>query len=223
MTSNKDTISKRHYFATAAGVVLCIVLIPLLVINVTLIMKSFTQPEKVPDFLGYKPFIVLSGSMEPAIMTGDLVITQEVDPKDLKEGDVIAYRYAGQTVITHRIQQVTEKDGLRAFITKGDANNVEDNVIPTEDLVEGRLRWTVPGVGDAAMFLQTPYGLLLAAGVPLFLFLLVDLLRRRHKDGHEKTKTQALEEELERMKQKLAEGGTPPGSPEQGGDTNHKE
>ena len=57
----------------AVGIALCVVFVPLLLINVTLIVKSYTSPDKVPDFLGYKPFIVLSGSMEPSIMTGDMV------------------------------------------------------------------------------------------------------------------------------------------------------
>ena len=47
----------------AVGIVLCVVFIPLLLINVTLIVKSYTNPNDVPDFMGYKPFIVLSGSM----------------------------------------------------------------------------------------------------------------------------------------------------------------
>lgn len=212
---------RSHPLMTIIGILLCVVLIPLLAVNVTLIAKSFINTEEIPDFMGYKPFIVLSGSMEPAVMTGDLVITQEVDPAALKAGDVIAYRYGQETVITHRIREVTEKDGLLAFITKGDANNVEDNVMPTGDLVEGRLRWTLPGVGNAAMFLQTPYGLLIAAGVPLLLYLLVDLLRRRRHEGHHKQEAQRLQEELELVKRQLAGAADTQSPPGQGGDTTH--
>ena len=224
--SRKNTSGGRPRFyriATVIGIVLCAALIPLLAVNITLIAKSFIHPEVVPDFMGYKPFIVLSGSMEPAVMTGDLVITQEVDPASLQAGDVIAYRYGDSSIITHRIREVTQKDGLRAFITKGDANNADDNVMPTEDLVEGRLRWTVPGLGDAAMFLQTPYGLLIAAGVPLLAYLLIDLLRRRRRDGHDRRESQRLQEELERMRQQLAQSAARSGTPGEGGDTNHME
>lgn len=192
-------------------------LIPLLVVNVTLIVKSFTLPDEIPDFFGYKPFIVLSGSMEPGIMTGDLIITKEADPATLAAGDVIAYRYGETSVITHRIQSVTNLDGQRAFVTKGDANNTEDNVMPTQDLVEGKLQWTLPGLGNAAMFLQTPAGLLLAAGVPLMLFFLVDLLRRRQEHGKEKAKSLLLEEELVRVKQQLQDSGSPYRGPDRKG------
>ena len=66
----------------AVGIALCVVFVPLLLINVTLIVKSYTSPDKVPDFLGYKPFIVLSGSMEPSIMTGDMVFVKEGGRRD---------------------------------------------------------------------------------------------------------------------------------------------
>ena len=88
----------------AVGIALCVVFVPLLLINVTLIVKSYTSPDKVPDFLGYKPFIVLSGSMEPSIMTGDMVFVKETDPDSLKVGDVIAYK-SGSAVVTHRIDR----------------------------------------------------------------------------------------------------------------------
>ena len=223
ITKEKAGKGRLRHVATLLGVILCVALVPLLAVNITLIAKSFIHPEEVPDFMGYKPFIVLSGSMEPAVMTGDLVITQEVDPASLQAGDVIAYRYGDSSIITHRIREVTQKDGLRAFITKGDANNADDNVMPTEDLVEGRLRWTVPGLGNAAMFLQTPYGLLIAAGVPLLAYLLIDLLRRRRRDGHDRRESQRLQEELERMRQQLAQSAARSGTPGEGGNTNHME
>lgn len=205
---------------TVIGILLCIALLPVLVVNVTLIVKSFVQPEEIPDFLGYKPFIVLSGSMEPGIRTGDLIITQEAAPETLAAGDVIAYRYGESSAITHRIQSVTQADGQLAFVTKGDANNAEDNVTPTGDRVEGRLLWTLPGLGSAAMFLQTPGGLLLAAGVPLFLFILFDLLRRRRAEKIDKAKNRLLAEELARVKEQLAATGAPRGDrPEEGGGT----
>lgn len=218
--SRKNTSGNRPRFyriATVIGIVLCIALIPLLVVNVTLIVKSLIWPEKIPDFMGYKPFIVMSGSMAPDIMVGDLIITQEAKPEDLSAGDVIAYRYGEESVITHRIQEVTRQDGALAFITKGDANNVEDNEVPTADRLEGRLRWTLPGLGNAAMFLQTPGGLLLAAGSPVLLFILIDTLRRRRADKTEQKKSSLLEEELARVKQQLASAEPPAGEGEGGG------
>ena len=95
----------------AVGIALCVVFVPLLLINVTLIVKSYTSPDKVPDFFGYKPFIVLSGSMEPSIMTGDMVFVKETDPDSLKVGDVIAYK-SGSAVVTHRSEVGERRDAV---------------------------------------------------------------------------------------------------------------
>ena len=135
----------------AVGIVLCVVFIPLLLINVTLIVKSYTNPNDVPDFMGYKPFIVLSGSMEPSIMTGDMVFVRETDENNLQVGDVIAYR-SGGAVITHRIVEVTTEGGEKRYITQGDANDSPDqnSVKPAE--VEGIYRRRIAGAGNLAMF-----------------------------------------------------------------------
>ena len=101
----------------AVGIALCVVFVPLLLINVTLIVKSYTSPDKVPDFFGYKPFIVLSGSMEPSIMTGDMVFVKETDPDSLKVGDVIAYK-SGSAVVTHRIVEVKSENGETRYVTQ---------------------------------------------------------------------------------------------------------
>ncbi len=139
------------------SILLCVILIPILVINLTLIVKSFVSPDKVPNFMGYKPFIVLSGSMEPVFASGDLVLVKEVPSDRLKEGDIIAFR-EGNAVVTHRILTIAEEDGTRRYVTKGDNNNVEDSIAITDEMIEGVYLQKVDGLGNAAMFMQTPLG-----------------------------------------------------------------
>ena len=71
------------------GIVLCILFIPIIIINLILIIGSYTSPEEIPGVLGFRPVIVLSGSMEPAIQTGDMILLHKADSSQLKEGDVI--------------------------------------------------------------------------------------------------------------------------------------
>lgn len=73
--------------------------------------------------LGFKvkPYVVQSGSMEPVIQTGGLVWIDTKD-KDVQVGDVVGYKVADDTYVTHRI--ISEEDGL--YITKGDANEAQD-------------------------------------------------------------------------------------------------
>src|SRR6185312_15120341 len=81
-----------------------------------------------PPVLRYQTYVVLSGSMEPAIRTGSVIVATAVDPKTLQVGDVITFLTAdGQENITHRIAAIHgDAQGHVSFITKGDANSVED-------------------------------------------------------------------------------------------------
>ncbi|WP_320956499.1 signal peptidase I [Enterocloster asparagiformis] len=183
----------------AVGIALCVVFVPLLLINVTLIVKSYISPDKVPDFLGYKPFIVLSGSMEPSIMTGDMVFVKETDPDSLKVGDVIAYK-SGSAVVTHRIVEVKSENGETRYVTQGDANNAADQSLVKPADVEGIYQRRVAGAGNLAMFMQTTTGMILFVVCPLVLFVLWDVIRRQLESRKEVSRTKELEMELERLR-----------------------
>ena len=77
---------------------ICFLLLVLL-INILIIIQSKTNPDKVPGVFGYKPFIVLSGSMESQIHVGDLVLVKEVDVNTLKVNDIIVYKFQQNQVI----------------------------------------------------------------------------------------------------------------------------
>ena len=183
----------------AVGIALCVVFVPLLLINVTLIVKSYTSPDKVPDFLGYKPFIVLSGSMEPSITTGDMVFVKETDPDSLKVGDVIAYK-SGSAVVTHRIVEVKSENGETRYVTQGDANNAADQGMVKPADVEGIYQRRIAGAGNLAMFMQTTTGMILFVVCPLVLFVLWDVIRRQLESRKEMSRTKELEMELERLR-----------------------
>jgi len=190
--------------ASGIAILLCIILIPILVMNLTIIVKSYLNPNEVPDFLGIKPFIVVTGSMEGTIDGGDFIVTKVVDPETLEVGDIISYSI-DSSVITHRIIEKTEVDGQPAFITKGDANNTEDQEPVTFDQVESIYLFRIAGMGTLAMFMQTPVGMLVFIGVPLCCFILYDLIRRRmqvKKDSKKDNETQA---ELENLRAQLDE------------------
>lgn len=181
------------------GIILCVVFIPILLINVTLIAKSYIHPDKVPDFMGYKPFIILSGSMEPDIMTGDMVFVKETGGASLKEGDVIAYR-SGEAVVTHRIIKVTQEEGQTRYITQGDANNTADQTPVRPEDVEGIYCRRIAGAGNLAMYMQTTTGMIVFIVCPLILLILWDVVRRRLLDKKEISRTRELELELERLR-----------------------
>ncbi len=137
-------------------VVICLLLVPILIMNLYIMVQSKINKDKVPNVFGYKPFIVLSNSMETKIHKGDLVLTKMVNPKTLKKEDVIAFRDAENTVTTHRIIDIVEEDGEKYFITKGDNNSAQDkNLVEFSD-VEGLYIARFPSIGSIMNSLAEP-------------------------------------------------------------------
>lgn len=149
---------KKWYqsFSNWLIIVGCVILIPILVINLWIMFQSKTDSDKVPSVFGYKPFMVLSGSMESDIHKGDLIITKETDPTKLKVNDIIAFKDAAGTITTHRIIDIVVNDGENYFITKGDNNSTQDlNLVALED-VEGIYVGRIPGIGSMMDSLSKP-------------------------------------------------------------------
>lgn len=205
----EEKSSASHKLLTVIGAVLCLIMLPILIINITLIIKSYTNKDEVPQIGGYCPLIVLTGSMEPEISSGDLIICKQIDGSAVQVGDVLAFfdpDSTGTAVLTHRVTEITEQDGALAFITKGDANNSEDRTpVPAENLV-GAYQFRIPGAGNVAMFMQTTAGLVVCVGIPLILLIAYDIIRRRRFEAQNQKDTAALLAELEALKaQKAAE------------------
>ena len=185
------------------GMVVCVLLAPILIMNLTIVIKSYINPNKVPDFFGIKPFVVTTGSMEPVIYGGDLVIVKTADPSKLKEKDIISFK-EGDAVITHRIIKLTETDGKPAFVTKGDANNVEDGNPVSYSQVEGLYLFKISKLGRLALYMQEPIGMFVFVGIPLCGFIIYDIRRRRLADQKEKSNDSEAQAEIERLKAELA-------------------
>lgn len=141
-------------------VLFLVIVLPFLIFNLTLIIKSKLYPDKIADFMGYKPFIVMSGSMETTINIGDLVIVKKVNSSSIHTGDIIAFKN-GNIVISHRVKEVINDSGIYKFKTKGDNNNVADDFIVSSDAIEGIFVNKIPGLGSILLFLGKPIGLLM--------------------------------------------------------------
>lgn len=127
------------------------VLIIIMVYNISLIAQSILKPNKTPSFLGVKTYVMISGSMEPNIEIGDIVVKAE---ENLDIGDVISYR-KGQSVITHRITQINKNEnGEIEYRTQGDNNNVEDEESIKPSNIEGKVIKIVPKLGKVTLILQ---------------------------------------------------------------------
>lgn len=204
MAKKKETNKKGNIFLTILGTLMCIILIPILIVNVTLIVKSYTNKEEVPSFGSYIPMVVLTDSMYPVIESGDLIILKTIEPEYVKKGDIINFfdpTGNGTTTVTHRVIEVTEDaTGSLAFRTKGDANNTDDKALVPAENVVGIYETRVPNVGKVAMFMSTTQGLIVCVGIPLILLVSYDFINRKRSDKKLQSDKEALLAEIERLK-----------------------
>ena len=207
---------------TIIGIVLCALLVPLLIVNVTLIIKSYTS-DGVPSFGGSIPQIVLSGSMEPTIKAGDLILSKTAEADEIKVGDVISFYDPagnGNSVVTHRVIEIVDDgDGTYSWRTQGDGNGgVPDRLaVPFENLVG---RWDgvrFPGLGSVALFMQTVPGIIVCVVVPFLLLVGYDFWRRRAYDKKEARHADELQAELDALRAAQANAQTPTGNADAAG------
>lgn len=208
MSQTKEKATTLHKVLTVIGTVLCIILIPILIINCILIVKSFTSDD-VPNVAGTLPLIVLTDSMYPVIESGDLIICHTEEPENIQVGDVIAFfdpAGNGSSIVTHRVIEVTEKNGEIAWRTKGDNNNTEDRLpVVASKLVAVYEGPRLAGFGNVALFMQSTPGLIICVVCPILLLVGYDMLRRRLYEKSNQKDTDQLMAELEELRRLKAE------------------
>ena len=188
-------------------IIILIILIPILFVSGVILINSYVHPDEVPSFFGWKPFIVLSGSMETQISVGDLVIVKEVDTSILKKGDIIAFK-ENDIVITHRIDDIITEDGMVKYITKGDNNNIRDEGTVLPEQVEGIFICNISRLGNLAIFIQTPMGMIVSLSIPVILLIIIVIMdsKKTNKIINEKLdKQKEMEEEIQRLKKQNEE------------------
>lgn len=131
----------------------------------------------VPAVVGAEySFVVLTASMTPAIAPGDVVIVDERDPAAIAEGDVITFvRGDSEVPVTHRVVGVTTTGGGVAFETRGDANGAPDAALVPGANVLGVVAVTIPYLGYAIQFADSPVGFALLVVVPFGLLVASEL------------------------------------------------
>ena len=128
---------------------------------------------------GWSALSVPTGSMQPVLPVGSLVIIHRVSVPDLRVGDIITYQNPLDTrkTITHRIVRTYLISGhIPGFITKGDANTVPDVPIPGGS-VQGKVAWHVPYLGGAIAIAKTWVGITALVYVPAILITIEELMR----------------------------------------------
>jgi signal peptidase len=141
---------------------------------IILLMTAAALTFLAPRF-GWSVDAVVSGSMEPELKVGAVVITRPVDTEEMKTGDIITfYSPLSEKLTSHRVVAVEESSSLH-FSTKGDANDDADPfTVPAENVV-GKVCFHIPYLGYVAQFVKTPLGFLLTLCLPGLIIIVMEL------------------------------------------------
>lgn len=136
----------------------------------------------VTNYMGYKTYIVRSGSMEPAIHTAAVAIVNENKSfYDIEIGDIVAFKLQTGELVTHRTIEETKIDGITYFMTKGDNNDMADGFTVNIQNYYGETIYSIPGLGYFMDWFMSPQGRIVAIGLGIGLILLYVLMQEEEE------------------------------------------
>lgn len=160
-------------FKKILGILGTILLIILLA--VVILMFNARISGEAPSVFGYQVFRVSSGSMEPELMIGDVILIKEAEPQDIQKGDIVTYKGEegdlNDKFITHKmIEDPQLVDGRYVFHTQG----IYEGAVPDPDWYEdqllGEFVCKIPFIDSVYSFFLKPYGLITFVLVIIVLF-----------------------------------------------------
>ena len=164
METKNKIIGKRNIFLLE-DMIFYLIIIPLIIVVIIIMYKRIEDPNKIPDIFGYKMFIILDDNMDKSIKYGDLVFTHNIEPKNLEQNDLIAFRNNTNKVTVHRIIKITEDNVGRQFEMQNSKNEIGDTKYVRDEQVEGIIIYRIPKIGLILFKIQEPYIILSLIGI----------------------------------------------------------
>ena len=141
-----------------------------------------------PMAFGFQPYIVLSASMEPTIMTGSLSYIDKKD-SDVSIDDIVAFSVDDEVTVIHRIVDVADNG---QYVTKGDNNESTDIATLSPDQIVGKVKHSISYLGYITKWLQSKKGLITAGVAILIAF--ISSFFADEEDAKEKKKGKKVKE-----------------------------
>jgi signal peptidase len=180
--------------------ILISILVFLAIIYTSVFIKTKLRPDEIPTIFGYKPFVVMSGSMETELYKGDLAIIKVVDKNTLNTNDIIAFREKKDLVVTHRIVEIQTQNGEKVFITKGDNNNSNDTGVVHLKDIEGKYVKKYSSLGNIVLILQKPITLIIILSIILVFGIIWIALDDNKLTEEERQELEDLRRENEKLR-----------------------
>lgn len=161
------------------GIVTVIAIVAIVFAMMALWTVLTTEKGEAPKLLGCSVLRVVTGSMEPEIPQGSVVVSKETDPEELQVGDVISY-YSRDPVIkgqinTHRISEIDESGAETLYVTKGDANNLNDFYAVHKEDILGKVVLCSTLLGQFVKIATSKVGFFLIVILPLLFIIIYNL------------------------------------------------
>ena len=145
----------------------------------SIVSAYYRAKNKMLDILGYSICYVVTGSMEPVLNVGDVVLIKDIDPFDIKINDIITYKSTSGPLsgnfITHRVVKVNTDGENIFFFTKGEANISNDTEVITPDKIMGVYQNKLPILKTILTLLSNPIIFILIVITPLLFSLMMQL------------------------------------------------
>lgn len=140
-------------------------------------------PFTVPKLFGLTLYGVETASMEPEYPVGSVLYVKEVEPSEVEVGDAITYSLGTDTelVMTHRIIEKNDMD--QTFVTKGDANEVEDAEPISFSRLLGKPVFCIPYIAVVSDFINSEFGVFgmaIVFALVLVMWVLADIIKKYH-------------------------------------------
>ena len=182
---------KKRTVGDIVALILTVILLAIVAVCVILVI------------IGFRPAVVLTPSMRPAIDPGDLIIYKAVDAETIEVGDVITFwpsedsEESNELSVTHRVIEIRANgDGTLTFITHGDANSEGSNETVTQDRVIGKVFAVIPWVGQLFLFIRNNLLVVIFAIVSIvILCYLLKYLYKSIKKDKENEQNASVEQE----------------------------
>lgn len=101
-----------------------------------------------------RPYAIATGSMEPLIQPGDVVLVEKTEAEKLRIGDIIQYK-KDNIFIFHRVIDVVKEDNQTRYKTKGDNNSAADGELVETKNIKGKVIKTIPKIGWPTILLRS--------------------------------------------------------------------
>lgn len=152
-----------------------------LLILTTLLLLATVVSNKT-DVFGHRLYVIMSGSMEPTIMTKDAIVTKQIDEPQV--GDVVAFEN-GNIITVHRIIKAEEQENQIVYQTQGDNNNTPDKQLLKKEQIKGKVQVVIPHLGGIILFLQSNIIFVVFAFIIILVFGIIRRMILNDKDNQQ--------------------------------------